>query len=448
MKAFQMTLNRRSLFCLGLGAASSAALPGWALAALSGQDEYGAVVAVDRFQDVLLEQMVMSVPRTNNAVFKDYIDRRGVYINALASGQATTDRLVNDFAVPFARVVSSTFRSAAESDLSPALATATPRNTLRNEGGAIVIPPQTLCTYSTTGLCMDRALPAPVAGDALVLRPADERVPAELQDLMVAVANSSSRNDPNQARAQRLVWALMAAGTEEGDAVPASTLRELDAIVPGGSKRLQEYHAAKSRAAGRERFRSSGAAPERADDDARIAQELQRLRDAGERMDNGKGYGYSTVNKGALAARATGTGPLKASVEVLNDSDREVVFRPGSHTTKALARKQSAFPSQRITDESPDDYSAGGLRASVGPFNVDRASMLSKGLLFTAEQVAGLDSNLSKQSPQGRTIARDISGRRMGAVSSIVASHISRSPQAQNLLVVAQAATGRPWSQA
>ncbi|MEK7860685.1 MAG: hypothetical protein AAB284_04935, partial [Chloroflexota bacterium] len=92
--------------------------------------------------------------------------------------------------------------------------------------------------------------------------------------------------------------------------------------------------------------------------------------------------------------------------------------------------------------------SAGGLRASVGPFNVDRASMLSKGLLFTAEQVAGLDSNLSKQSPQGRTISRDINGRRMGAVSSIVASHISRSPQAQNLLVVAQAATGRPWSQA
>lgn len=445
-----MTLmNRRSLFCLGLGSAALGSIPGWALAAASGQqDEFGAVASVDRFQDVLLEQMVMSVPTGNNAVFKNYIDRRGAYINALVSGQAGTDRFVNDFALPFARVVSATFRTAADSDLSPALSMAAPREQLRAVDGTITIPPQSMCSYSTTGLCMDRTLPAPVAGDALVLRPAAERIPPELQDLMFAVANSSPSNDPSQARAQRLVWALMSAGTEEGDSVSTNTLRELDAISPGGAKRFQEYHAAQSRAAGRARPRSANNAADRSDDDARITQELQRLRDAGERMDNGKGYGYSTVNDGTLAARATGTASLKASVELLNDSDRPVTFKPGWHTTKALARKQSAFPSQRITDESPSGYSTGGLRASVGPFNVDRASMLSKGLLFTAEQVAGLDSTLSRPSPQGRTIARDITNKRLGAVSTIVANSIARSPQAQNLLVVAQAATGKPWSQA
>ena len=187
------------------------------------------------------------------------------------------------------------------------------------------------------------ALPAPVKGDALILTPIDGQVPEAMQPLMAAVAASAGSDQLSRNRAQRMLWALMSAGTQEGERVSQATLKDLDAIAPGGAQQFLDYHKAQLAKQGASRPVSVNA---RDADDAAIAREILRLQEAGERMDNGKGFGYSMVNDGSIAARATGTAPLEAKVELLNDTYDEQAFRPGAYNFKALAKNQPIVPKQ------------------------------------------------------------------------------------------------------
>ena len=113
---------------------------------------------------------------------------------------------------------------------------------------------------------------------------------------------------------------------------------------------------------------------------------------------------------------------------------------------KALAKKQRAYPSQRHTDGA-GPYGAGGYISPAGPLDVGRAEDVIKGLAFLGEQAIFDGSNLDKPTRGSRQVAADLSKRKAGAVSKAVVKGLQDSPQALNLLHVAQTATGRHWSQ-
>ena len=260
---------------------------------------------------------------------------------------------------------------------------------------------------------------------------------------MAAVAASAGSDQLSRNRAQRMLWALMSAGTQEGERVSQATLKDLDAIAPGGAQQFLDYHKAQLAKQGASRPVSVNA---RDADDGAIEREILRLQEAGERMDNGKGFGYSMVNDGSIAARATGTAPLEAKVELLNDTYDEQAFRPGAYNFKALAKKQRAYPSQRHTDGA-GPYGLGGYISPAGPLHVGRAEDVIKGLTFLGEQAIFDGSNLDKPTRGSRQVSAELSKRKAGAVSKAVVKGLQDSPQALNLLHVAQAATGRHWSQ-
>lgn len=79
--------------------------------------------------------------------------------------------------------------------------------------------------------------------------------------------------------------------------------------------------------------------------------------------------------------------------------------------------------------------------------NVGRAEDVAKGLVFLGEQVIFEGSSLDKPTRGSRQVAAELSKRKAGAVSKAVVKGLQDSPQALNLLHVAQAAKGRHWSQ-
>ena len=113
-------------------------------------------------------------------------------VKPLLGGTATMETFVENAALPFARAVNATLAAAAVSDKSPALSKPAAQKFIQPRAdGSIIIPPQSTCSYTVSGLCMDRALPAPVKGDALILTPIDGQVPEAMQPLMAAVAASA-----------------------------------------------------------------------------------------------------------------------------------------------------------------------------------------------------------------------------------------------------------------
>lgn len=491
------TLSRRGFLNLAGAVGVSLVLPKLSFAATAD----GAVAeSIGKFEDYLLNRLVSGMPQSGRGALQDLVARRGTYIEALLGGTATMETFVENAALPFARAVNATLAAAAVSDKSPALSKPAAQKFIKPRAdGSIIIPPQSSCTYTVGGLCMDRALPAPVKGDALILTPIAGQVPEAMQPLMAVVAASAGSDQVSRNRAQRMLWALMSAGTQEGERVSQATLKDLDAIAPGGAQQFLDYHKAQLAKQGASRPVSVNA---RDADDAAIAREILRLQEAGERMDNGKGYGYSMVNDGAIAARATGTAPLEAKVELLNDTYDEQAFRPGAYNFKALAKKQRAYPSQRHTDGA-GPYGLGGYISPAGPLdvgnaedvikaladngclysapaqspltadelikqlaaeelaakkcayataqggvmNVGRAEDVAKGLVFLGEQVIFEGSSLDKPTRGSRQVSGELSKRKAGAVSKAVVKGLQDSPQALNLLHVAQAATGRHWSQ-
>ena len=437
------TLSRRGFLNLASAVGVSVCMPRLSFASTSDSD---VATSIGKFETYLLDHLVKGMPQSGRGQLQDLVVRRGNYIEALLGGTATTDTFVEDAALPFARAVNATLAAAAVSDKSPALSKPAPQKFITPQAdGSIILPPQSTCTYTVSGLCMDRSLPAPVKGDAQILVPVAGQVAEPMLPLMSAVAASVGSDQASRNRAQRMLWALMSAGTQEGERVSQATLKDLDAVAPGGAKKFLDYHKAQMAKLGISRPASVKAQDI---DDAAIEQEIRRIQENGERMDNGKGYGYSMVNDGAIAARATGAAPLVAQVELINDGYDEDAFRPSGWNTKALAKKQRAFPSQRHTDESPSRYGLGGFVADAGPFNVDRAGAVAKGLVFLGEQVIFEGSNLDKHTRGSRQVVAELSKRRDGAVSKAVVQTLRESPQALNLLNVAQAATGRHWSQA
>jgi hypothetical protein len=435
------TLSRRGFLNLAGAVGVSMVVPRLSFAATAD----GAVAdSIGKFETYLLNRLVSGMPQSGRGALQDLVTRRGTYIEALLGGTATTETFVENAALPFARTVNATLAAAAVSDKSPALSKPAAQTFIQPRAdGSIIIPPQSTCSYTVSGLCMDRALPAPVKGDALILTPIDGQVPEAMQPLMAAVAASAGSDQLSRNRAQRMLWALMSAGTQEGERVSQATLKDLDAIAPGGAQQFLDYHKAQLAKQGASRPVSVNA---RDADDAAIAREILRLQEAGERMDNGKGFGYSMVNDGSIAARATGTAPLEAKVELLNDTYDEQAFRPGAYNFKALAKKQRAYPSQRHTDGA-GPYGLGGYISPAGPLHVGRAEDVIKGLTFLGEQAIFDGSNLDKPTRGSRQVSAELSKRKAGAVSKAVVKGLQDSPQALNLLHVAQAATGRHWSQ-
>lgn len=434
------TLSRRGFLRLASAAGVSMHLP---LLSFAGTSDSEVAGSIGKFENHMLDHLVNGLPQSSRGQLQDFVNHRGNYIQALIAGTATKDTFVQEAAIPFAKMVNNTLAAAAVSDRSSELGKPAPQRFITQQAdGSIIIPAQSTCTYAVSGLCMDRALPAPVKGDAQILVEADQHVPAPLLPLMRAVAASSGTDSASKSRAQAMAWALMAAGKPAGDSVSAQTLKNLDALVPGGAKAFEDYHKAKRPSSSADA--RAAATKDTESEVARIEAEVRRLQDAGERMDNGKGYGYSMVHDGAIAARATGKAPLVAQVELINDTYDDQAFRPGAYNTKALAEKQRAFP--RPSD-SAEPYGIGGLTASAGPFNVDRAGAVAKGLVFMGEQVIFEGSNFDKHTRGSRQVMADLSRLRSGPVSKAIVQTVRDSPQAQNLLFVAQAATGSHWSQ-
>ena len=184
------TLSRRGFLNLAGAVGVSLVLPKLSFAATAD----GAVAeSIGKFEDYLLNRLVSGMPQSGRGALQDLVARRGTYIEALLGGTATMETFVENAALPFARAVNATLAAAAVSDKSPALSKPAAQKFIQPRAdGSIIIPPQSTCSYTVSGLCMDRALPAPVKGDALILTPIAGQVPDAIQPLMAAAAETGA----------------------------------------------------------------------------------------------------------------------------------------------------------------------------------------------------------------------------------------------------------------
>ena len=99
--------------------------------------------------------------------------------------------------------------------------------------------------------------------------------PVDVMLVIIAVVAASAGSDQlSRNRAQRMLWVLMSAGTQEAERGSQATLKDLDAIAPGGAQQFQDYHNAQRARQGASRPVSVNA---RDSDDAAIEREILRL---------------------------------------------------------------------------------------------------------------------------------------------------------------------------
>lgn len=111
----------------------------------------------------------------------------------------------------------------------------------RLDNKEISIPQGATLAYTQKGYCMNKSLPAPVAGDALELRLLTSGLDADLVPIMKALGEWSAKASSNASKAQMLTWGLMDVGTDRGSWIPDMNqeMRYLyDDVLPGASNQM------------------------------------------------------------------------------------------------------------------------------------------------------------------------------------------------------------------
>ncbi len=414
-----------------------------------------------------ITNLLVNSPPGGMDLLTGYISKRGDFLALVDRGRGgDAAAFVQTIAQPFADVLRHSVEQADLVDQSPVLSRPAPPELLEWDGWNMVVPPNSVCTYDQRGMCMDPALPAPGQGDALTLVPVTARVPPEMEPLYSALGKWVAANPSEEKIAQKLTWTVMGAGTESAFAtnVTPQTLRELDAVMPGGAAAFTGYHQSQIlqkrilghllKGTGLDRVLTAdqllGANAKAGIDTTTSTQLMARLTQLGKQGSEGKGYGYNMVT-GGLATRAQGSATLTAQVDLLNSSDQPVAFAPMTHFAQPSSRKQGisstawmAEPARRI--------STVGIRGSAGSFNFDKSTNFNKELLANLTWLMNLDdirrhwSQLGGGSGGGlMASSRLSSNRQVGPTRKALANQVEANPLIGNVLAMVERATGKSW---
>lgn len=232
----------------------------------------------------------------------------------------------------------------------------------RIDNKEISIPQGATLAYTQKGYCMNKSLPAPVAGDALELRLLTSGLDADLVPIMKALGEWSAKTSSNASKTQMLTWGLMDVGTDRGSWIPDMNqeMRHLyDDVLPGASNQMianQNGYALTKKALGfvlektkLNRYISTDMLLKSTQDHNASNQLLEDLIRRGHLDNSGKGIGYSTIAEN-IHARASGSGVLTARIEVFNDGLSDFKYMPSNYNAYPLAKKQPISPTTLITD--------------------------------------------------------------------------------------------------
>lgn len=360
------------------------------------------------------------------------------------SYEALNERLT----VPYVELLRSLFASVQE----PSGAKA---NTAKIVNGKITIPPGATLTYTQKGYCMNKSLPAPVGGDALILKPVAGEVDADMLPILKAVGEWSVKSPENASRAQMLTWGLMDVGTDRGGWIKDMNpdMRQMyDEIYPGASRRMigtQGGYELTKKALGfvlektkLNRYISTDMLLNSTQDHHAANNLLDELIKIGKQSTDGKGVGFSTIAEN-VHARASGGGPLVAQIEVFNDGDAPFEYTPMDYYANPAAQKQRISPTPNITDVV---LNAGGFLSSELQ---KRAIEIAKEA--TDEIVNELRDKiydkvfdgLEKKTPGAARATRKL--MRNSALGKALAVTIGATPIIGNLLSAREFITGTAW---
>ena len=114
-----------------------------------------------------------------------------------------------------------------------------------SKDGTLTVPPGFHAITIQRGYCLDKSYPAPHRGDGMRLEPITELIPEELLPLYRAIQKAGVSDKPfTMHKYQGILWVLRAAGQPGGLAtqVSATTLKEMEDLLPGGAKMFVDYH--------------------------------------------------------------------------------------------------------------------------------------------------------------------------------------------------------------
>lgn len=367
-----------------------------------------------------------------------------------AGTDRTYEALASRVIAPYVQMI----RFALHADQVLASMAAARRPTVRR--GSVLIPPGGMLSYTQRGYCMDRTLPAPVRNDALVLRPASDRISDELMPLYKAIGRWAAA-EKNTYAAQNLTWMLMGAGTDVYNWIPSmprEVRQQLDGIMPGGAEKLIQVHTARKLEKDIVRGLMRATSLDQMIDPDSVLQSLresntqailsQLIRD-GERMTEGKGIGYSNLTP-TVVARAFGTGPLEGRFEIVNVGDTDFEFSPIDYMAAPVAKKQSISGTLSMKDIAVGNArppSKGEVNAVVN-LAVDMGKDLAKYLLEKSWK--GAWEAIEHKTPAASSAARKAMSKKVGHdAAKKIGSLIGITPILGNALSLYEFVSGKDF---
>lgn len=325
----------------------------------------------------------------------------------------------------------------------------------RIDNREITIPPGATLAYTQKGYCMNKSVPAPVAGDALELRPLVSGLDADLVPIMKALGEWSAKSPDNASKTQMLTWGLMDVGTDRGTWIPNmnQNMRRLyDEALPGASNQMianQNEYALTKKALGfvlertkLNRYISTDMLLKSTQDHNASNQLLEELIRQGHLDSSGKGIGYSTIAEN-IHARASGAGVLTARIEVFNDGSSDFKYISSDYNAYPLAKKQPISPTTSITDLvlGNHEFLSPEVRQKLINIGVDASKDFAKEL---ADKLYGkVFDGLNKKTPAAaRAIRKLMQNSTLGKVFGGV---IGATPILGNALSAYEFITGKDW---
>lgn len=230
-------------------------------------------------------------------------------------------------------------------------------------GGAVVVAPHSIQSFTFSGYCSDPRLPAPSAGEAFQLVPTSTLFPSEFQGALNGLLRIGAQSGIGRNSAiQGLIWSLRrtANGEDIGKSLELSPEQQqlLDRADPNATSALQSYYAKAQgqrliqdaiRSGVRTALPASGSS--RSISSISNSSALNEIRALSALIDQNRATGavrgqnaaYTQLNEhvSALATSQSG-GMNQVNIDIANDGDTATVFMPGSCVA------QSTRPAQRL----------------------------------------------------------------------------------------------------